>query len=325
MSVSLLTWWGGALASCAGFVLLSPMVARRAPARLASWTLSLGSLVLAAVSVALPLVLFVALFGQWGPVAAMGHWSAHLVRDRVSVPVAVLALGTVVLAGQGLLLVRTAWREGQALSDAWRLARRSAGALVVLPDERPTVFALPGWPGRIVAAQQLLQALNPSEIRVVLAHEQAHLDGRHELHRAAVSLASALNPMLRPARGAISLATERWADERAAMVVGDRALVARTIGHVAQVCGREIPVSPSMAAAGPGVALRVEALLAPPLGRRVLLTATLAVLALVPAGAAVHALGQTNDLFQRAERAYGTSAPVTTPLTSISTKASEHP
>ncbi len=325
MSASLLIWSGAALVSCAGFALLAPSVARRAPACLAAWTLSLGSLVLAAVSVALPLVLFVVLLGQWEPVAAMGHWSAHLVRARVTVPAAILALGTVVLAGQGLLLVQAAWREARALSDAWRLARRSMGALVVLPDERPTVFALPGWPGRIVAAQQLLQALSTSEIRVVLAHEQAHLDGRHELHRAAVSLASALNPVLRPARGAIGLATERWADERAARLVGDRALVARTIGHVARVCGREIPAAPTMAAAGPGEALRVEALLRPPLGRRTLLTATLAVLALVPAGAAVRALSQTNDLFQRAERAYGTSAPVPFPPTPISAKASEHP
>ncbi len=308
--VSLAWWWVAPVASSAGFALLAPVVARCARPRIATWALSVGSLLLAAASVALPSLLLVALLGQWDPVAAMGHWSVHLLHTLVLVPRPVLVGAAVLVVGQGLLLTRASWRQGRALFEAWRLARRSPGSLVVLPDERPTVFALPGWPGRIVAARGLLRFLTPLEVRVVLAHEQAHLDGRHELHRAAVSLASAVNPILWPARGAVRLATERWADERAAAEVGDRRVVARTIGRVARACSDEaLAIPATMGAAGPGAALRVESLLRPAAGRRAHLVIGLAVLALAPAGAAIHVARQTNAVFQQAEHAYGASAP----------------
>ncbi len=62
--------------------------------------------------------------------------------------------------------------------------------------------------------------------RALLAHEQAHLDlGHHRYLRASEMTASF--PLLGPLARAVRFSTERWADEEAASVVGDRRVVAR--------------------------------------------------------------------------------------------------
>src|SRR5260370_42613099 len=67
----------------------------------------------------------------------------------------------------------------------------------------------------------------------LLAHEQAHLAGFHYLFTTAARLAATASPLLRPVARAVEYTVERWADERAAAVVGDRRLVAHTIGRAA--------------------------------------------------------------------------------------------
>ncbi|PJT49548.1 hypothetical protein CWI85_16830, partial [Streptomyces albidoflavus] len=92
----------------------------------------------------------------------------------------------------------------------------------VLPDPEPYAYALPGRPGRIVVSRAMLESLDADERHALLAHEQAHLDGRHHRLLLAVRLAACLNPLLRPLRSAVGYGAERWADEDAAMAVGDR-------------------------------------------------------------------------------------------------------
>ena len=104
-------------------------------------------------------------------------------------------------------------------------------------------------------------------------------------------LAAAANPLLLPVARAVDYTVERWADERAAAITGDRRLVASTIGQVALLatapappaCARRSP-SPapvadpiSLAWAGP-VPRRVAALLAPPPRRQLALLAIVAIL-----------------------------------------------
>ncbi|MFI1031491.1 M48 family metalloprotease [Streptomyces sp. NPDC020951] len=75
----------------------------------------------------------------------------------------------------------------------------------------------------------MLGALSAEERRVLLAHERAHLAHRHARLCTAVTLAAAANPFLAPVRDAVAFLVERWADERAAGVVCDRASTDRAI------------------------------------------------------------------------------------------------
>ncbi|MET8060813.1 M56 family metallopeptidase [Streptomyces microflavus] len=138
------------------------------------------------------------------------------------------------------------------------------GDLAVLPDDVPYAYALPGSPGRVMVSTAMLTALDPAERRALLAHERAHLEGRHHRLLLATRLAGCVNPLLRPLGAALVYSTERWADEEAARVTGDRRLTARAVGRAALI-SRPAPrgaVVAGFAAAGP-VPRRVAALLGP--------------------------------------------------------------
>ncbi|WP_371501540.1 M56 family metallopeptidase [Kitasatospora sp. NBC_00374] len=162
------------------------------------------------------------------------------------------------------------WRRQRALlARTWRTveAHPGGGDLTVLPEGAPDAFALPrhaGRPGRVVATSAMLRALDRSERDVLLAHERAHLAGRHHLIARTVQLAAAAHPALRGLRPALSFHLERWADEDAAEAVGSRRLVATAVARAAlaaSASGRQ----PSLLLAvdtGP-VPRRVSALLGP--------------------------------------------------------------
>ncbi|KND36770.1 M56 family metallopeptidase [Streptomyces anulatus] len=138
------------------------------------------------------------------------------------------------------------------------------GDLAVLPDDVPYAYALPGSPGRVMVSTALLASLEPAEHRALFAHERAHLAGRHHRLLLATRLAGCVNPLLWPLLGALVYSTERWADEEAARVTGDRRLTARAVGKAALV-SRPVPggaAFAAFAAAGP-VPRRVAALLGP--------------------------------------------------------------
>ncbi|MFD4174707.1 M56 family metallopeptidase [Streptomyces anulatus] len=144
------------------------------------------------------------------------------------------------------------------------LAGLSGGDVAVLPDDVPYAYALPGSPGRVMVSTALLASLEPAEHRALFAHERAHLAGRHHRLLLATRLAGCVNPLLWPLLGALVYSTERWADEDAARVTGDRRLTARAVGKAALV-SRPVPggaAFAAFAAAGP-VPRRVAALLGP--------------------------------------------------------------
>lgn len=194
-------------------------------------------------------------------------WSDAEVRaavpyDEVAGKAAIAALVAVAAA-----CTATAWRHLLVRRRAWgALEGMPERQLVVLPDGTPYAYALPGggWTsGRIVVSSALLDCLNPPEREALLAHERAHLTGRHHRGLLAVRLAARANPLLRPLRTAVAYTTERWADEEAARDTGSRTLVARAIGTAALVSrGAPTPTLAGIAGAGP-VPRRVAALLAP--------------------------------------------------------------
>ena len=143
-----------------------------------------------------------------------------------------------------------------------RRLRRLCGrdAVQVLPTERVIAFAVPGRPGRIVVSAGMLDLLDVDERRVLFAHERSHLERRHHRFLAVAQTVAAAVPLLRPLCAQLRFATERWADEDAVTVVGDRRLVARAIARAALGAQAARPAA-ALPISGLGVAARVEALL----------------------------------------------------------------
>ncbi|MFC8448620.1 M48 family metalloprotease [Kitasatospora sp. NPDC057223] len=200
----------------------------------------------------------------------------HLPVSRVAAawPAALPVAGAagVVLAAQSVVVVRR-WREQRSvLARAWASTADAVpeGDLLVVPSDAPDAFALPALRrrgGRVVVTQGMLRALGPAEREVLLAHERAHLTGRHHLMSVAAHLAAGVHPALRGLRPALDFHLERWADEEACASSGDRRLAAAAIARAAlagasaarEGGSRRLLLSVST---GP-VPQRVEALLGP--------------------------------------------------------------
>ncbi|MBB5857832.1 M56 family metallopeptidase [Amycolatopsis umgeniensis] len=92
-------------------------------------------------------------------------------------------------------------------------------ATLWLPDERPIAYSLGGRDGLIVASRGLAGRLTSRELNAVLAHEHAHLRGRHHLLAGcAETLGRTLRfvPLMRELPGAVRLLVEAAADRAAA-------------------------------------------------------------------------------------------------------------
>jgi beta-lactamase regulating signal transducer with metallopeptidase domain len=162
----------------------------------------------------------------------------------------------------------------------------------------------------------MMRALSHPERRVLLAHERAHASGLHYLFTTAARLAAAANPLLRPVAAAVSYTVERWADERAAAVAGDRRLAARAIATAARAATAAPPRRAEPAAALAAVARpcgrrgagpvprRVAALLSPPPQPRLLLLVAAVLLVAVAGASALEAARELHGLLDYA-RAVG--------------------
>ncbi|MGN6815661.1 MAG: M56 family metallopeptidase [Solirubrobacterales bacterium] len=250
-------------ATCFG--VLGPHLARCLPPRHATWLISVGAVVSALSAATVLCLVGAALVGQFLDLAGFGHWSAATLREHSPTEPGVAALALLAALASGGAVAFVGCRQALVVLAAFRASKGMAagGELVVIEEAEPSAVAVPGRPGRIVVSRSLLQALSPGERRVVLAHERAHLEGGHHWHRSAVALAIAANPLLTPLRGAITYATERWADERAAAELGDRRRAADALARVALLTNGSTRYGfPRLAAGRDAVPARVSALLA---------------------------------------------------------------
>jgi len=109
-----------------------------------------------------------------------------------------------------------------------------------LAHDQPLAFSLAGNPGVVVVTDGLIRHLDPAGVAAVLAHERAHLSGRH--HQL-VSLVSALRtvlaflPLFRHAPAAIRELVELAADVSAVRRHGVSAVRAALLG----VSGSGVP------------------------------------------------------------------------------------
>ncbi|MBO0776161.1 MAG: hypothetical protein J2P34_07580, partial [Actinobacteria bacterium] len=127
-------------------------------------------------------------------------------------------------------------------------------------------------------------------------------------------LAAAANPLLFPLARAVDYTVERWADEHAAAITGDRRLVATTIGKVAllvtarprHLAGAVLGITGSLgqrlsvAWAGP-VPRRVAALLGPPPRRHIALLAAAAIVVALAGASALEAARDLHALLELAQ------------------------
>ncbi|MEV6940430.1 M56 family metallopeptidase [Streptomyces sp. NPDC051172] len=297
--------------------LLAPLgaqqLAERCEPRLATWLLTASALVLAVASTVSLGVLAATGLIRMPLFAGLGHWSVSSARRDDPTELSVALLAGLLLGGALVMVVRMFWRRIRSLAaaalDAACMPAREG--LVVVDDPAPDAFALPGLPGRVVVSSGMLHTLDESEHGILLAHERAHLAAHHYAFVALAQLGAAANPLLRPLAAAVTYTTERWADENAAAVTGDRARVARAVGKAA-LAARDAAVRSRLpgaalgifgrrrgplAAAGP-VPRRVAALLAPPPGRRPVLACATAVVLFVAAWSSAEAAHDLHELLE---------------------------
>lgn len=303
------------LPPAAGVVLgaSAPWLGRRLPPATAVRLLTAAMYVTALATGFVLAVAGVLVLAQIPVLAALGHWSARVVAVGLPVPVAVGGLAAVTVCGLLLAVlhrVRVSGRDLMLAAVACRRLGPSVAGLVVVDDEEPDAYALPGVGGRVVVSTGMLRALPAEERRVLLAHETAHLTYRHHLWVQAAELAAAANPLLRPAARTVRVAVERWADEIAAAEVDDRALAARALARAAlarTAARRELPsLAAALAGADGAVADRARALLAGPPKRRRLLAGAVAGLMLATVTAVLVTAVDTETRFEAALTAYAT-------------------
>ncbi|MDH2444170.1 M56 family metallopeptidase [Amnibacterium sp. CER49] len=244
--------------------------------RTAAWMVTAAALVLAVASLGALGLLAAAGLAQLPALAAMKGYPIRLVQHEDPASLSLGALAAVLLAaavGNGL---HAGARRLVALLDVMdRAAGLDApGQVVVLDDGSCDAYAVPGLPGRIVVSRAMLEALRPEERVALIAHERAHLQRWHVAFVGVTRCAAAANPFLRPLQRTVEYAVERWADELAADVTGDRRRTAVAIAKAALARDGRSSAAPiaslgiagAASAAGQGgpVPRRVAALLAPP-------------------------------------------------------------
>lgn len=161
--------------------------------------------------------------------------------------------------------VRHAQRQAGAHAAAARITGRAlpgAGRAVVLEDPHPAAYCLPGRPAVIVITTAALAVLDPPQLAAVLAHERAHLVGRHHLLLTLTrGLAASFPavPVFARGRGEVARLAELCADDAAARHSGRGTLLAAllTMGT-----GQAVPTAALAVTAG-AVAARAHRLLEP--------------------------------------------------------------
>jgi beta-lactamase regulating signal transducer with metallopeptidase domain len=162
-----------------------------------------------------------------------------------------------------------AWRYGRRLQSAQQQTRSHAQAAyltgrhlqpgtVVLDAPERAAYCVP--PGIIVVTSAALGILAPAQLDAVLAHERAHLAGRHHLLLAVTRALAATFPGVPLfARGRMEIArlAEMAADDTAVKRAGRRSLIEAL---VAMGTGTAVPASPRPASAVPALALPASAL-----------------------------------------------------------------
>ena len=188
-----------------------------------------------------------------------------------------LAMG-LAAAAAALALAVLAWRYGRGVQRAQRRTRAHAeaalitgrrlpggGAAVVLDAAQPAAYCVPGRPAAIVLTSAALDVLDPGQLTAVLAHERAHLAGRHHLLIALTrGLAASFPgvPLFTHGPAEVARLAEMCADDAAARHSSRPTLVAALLAMGTGTPVQAVPAA-ALAATGGAVTARVQRLLEP--------------------------------------------------------------
>ena len=131
----------------------------------------------------------------------------------------------------------------------------------VVDHDVPLAYCLPGLRPRVVLTRGVLDLLREDEVRAVLAHEQAHVEQRHDLVVLPFLALGATFPRLPGvlvAKQEVALLIEMLADDRAVRR-HPRAVLARALYRVGAA---QIPEG-GLGVTGDGVLLRAQRLISP--------------------------------------------------------------
>jgi Zn-dependent protease with chaperone function len=182
--------------------------------------------------------------------------------------------------------LRAAGQKALLHAETARLVGRPEPLLgaVLVEHSEPVAYCVAGRHPTVILSTGALQALQPAQLSAVLAHERAHLAGRH--HRVLAlarigRLVLPFLPLMRDADAQVARLVEMHADDAAA-----RTNDARSLASALVVLATGTSPAAALAASATDSVQRIHRLLRPaePLGRarRQLLRATAASLALTP-------------------------------------------
>lgn len=245
-----MTWSGLALVAVLLWSVAGPWALRgfqanlgaSARAMLALWTLATATWLLACAALLATLVTRVMGPGVKSLIAAcVDLFQAVHENGAESGVVAAGLLGAAGLArlswAAARRRARRAWtrEHGRALAAGGRRRTLHLDRVWLLDRPEPAAYCMPGRRFGIVVTRGALDRLTGPELRAVLAHERAHLRGRHHL---LVTWARLLDtafprvPLLRAAADEVPELVEWAADDRAAQETGPHAL-AHALGIMA--------------------------------------------------------------------------------------------
>ncbi len=183
-----------------------------------------------------------------------GSW-VHVVSLVIALGTSLALLRALVVRGLAVRRGRTRQRE---LLDLLVRHRDSLHGAHVLDHDVPLAYCVPGGGGRIVVTTAAVAALDERQLTAVLAHEHAHLDGRHDLVLFGADVAASAFPwsgFFRRARAELSLLVEMLADDEGSRR-SDRTVLATALVDLGQTRAPDGTVG-----AGGDTVARVERLL----------------------------------------------------------------
>lgn len=276
---------GATMLSRAGWVRRAPVIG------LVVWqsvsVTILASVLLAAALVALPPPVFSAASGWLGTCLGLleGHyaapfgWIGRVTGAVIGCVVLARAVGCTMLEARAAGVARRVTRGRLAL-----LAAPRSDGVLLLEDDRPAAYCVPGHRPVVVLTTGAERLLRPEQRIAVLTHERAHLRARHHW---AVLWASGLNrafgfvPAFAHGAREVELLVEMHADDAAARASGRQSLAEALV----RMASGPAPTA-TLAAHGADAVTRVRRLLGRPerlgAGARVALTGLAAALLLGP-------------------------------------------
>jgi Zn-dependent protease with chaperone function len=233
---------------------------------------------------------------------ALGGGLSHLIGACVLRLRATYATpGGAMVAGLGLTLagavvartalsamthLRAAGRQALQHAQTARLVGRPEPALgaTLIDHPQPAAYCVAGRDPTVVLTTGAVQALDADQLAAVLAHERAHLTGRHHRLIAMARIGRQVLPfvpLMRDADAQVARLAEMHADDAATRTCEPAPLATALV-----ILAAGASPAPALAAAATDAVQRIERMLGPaePLGRtrRRLLRTTAAALALAP-------------------------------------------